>query len=179
MSVLSLFSNAGLRERLAVYRPRLFRLARVWLNDRAAAEDLAQETLLRAWMQRGALRRQESLEAWLFTIMANAFRDHLRRRREWVDVEELELAAGGTPESDAEQAGIVRRVRGAVARLNDAQRQVLTLVDLEECSYARTAAILGVPVGTVMSRLARARAALRSDLQNEETPAQAKLKVVK
>jgi RNA polymerase sigma-70 factor (ECF subfamily) len=179
MSVLNLFAGANLRDRLAACRPRLYRLARVWLNDRAAAEDLAQDTLLRAWAQRGTLRRPESLEAWLFTIMANAFRDHLRRRREWVAVEEDDLLAGNTPESDAEQAGIVRRVRAAVARLNEAQRQVLTLVDLEDCSYARTADILGIPAGTVMSRLARAREALRRELQEEDTAARMKLKVVK
>lgn len=186
MSVLDLISGAGLKERFAACRPRLYRLARVWLNDRCAAEDLAQETLLRAWAQRGRLRKEESLEAWLFTIMANAFRDHLRRRRDWVEIGDDDLVSGGTPETEAEQAGVVRQVRSAVARLGEAQRQVLTLVDLEDCSYARTAEILGVPVGTVMSRLARARDALRRELSDTDAPARnsqappgANLKVVK
>ena len=179
MSVLNLIANADLRQRLAASRPRLYRLARSWLNSRAAAEDLAQETLLRAWAQRQGLRREASLEAWLFTIMANVFRDQLRRRREWVEVEEHDLVSSDTPESNAEQAGIVRRVRAAVMRLNDGQRQVLTLVDLEERSYAQTAEILGIPVGTVMSRLARAREALRRELGETETAATGHLRIVR
>jgi len=91
--------------------------------------------------------------------------DHLRGRREFDDVEdwqdELESAAD-TPEVCCNREQVVACVRAAVARLPLGQRQVLTLVDLEEFGYAEVAGILDIPVGTVMSRLSRARASLKN-----------------
>ncbi len=153
-------------------RPRLYRMAYAWCHDADLAEDLTQEAITKALARCGQLREIESLGAWLFAILNNCWRDHLRTRQELSDIDELDdvvldLAPG--PEGLYESRQTTDRVRAAVASLPIAQRQVITLVDLEEYSYAEVARILDVPVGTVMSRLSRARQALRERLLAQET----------
>lgn len=158
------------RRRLEAMRPRLYRLAYAWCHDANLADDLAQETLAKALGRMDQLRDVAILESWLFAILNNGWRDHLRARREHVDVEELDemvLAHDDGPEHLYARRQATLRVRSAIATLPMAQRQVLTLVDIEECSYAQVAQVLGVPVGTVMSRLSRARQALRTALSGE------------
>lgn len=172
----SLLDRSG-RRRLEALGPRLYRLAYAWCHDAHLAEDLAQESLAKALGRVEQLRDEGSLESWLFTILNNCWRDHLRRRREMVDVADLDevvLAHDDSPERLYDRRQSTLRVRDAIAVLPLAQRQVLTLVDLEECSYAQVAQVLGVPVGTVMSRLARARQAIRQQLSQDnmkEAPA--------
>lgn len=146
------------------YRQRLYRLAYAWTRNAAAAEDLVQETLAKAWRKRGQLRDPNAGEAWLFTILARCHRDYLRRAHAAEDIDELQLRSNSDPELEKDQRTIVGRVRAAIASLPAGQRQAVTLVDLEGFSYAEVADILAVPVGTVMSRLCRARAALRQEL---------------
>lgn len=152
---------------LAALRPRLVRLAYAWSRDTHLADDLAQEALVRALGKREQLREAQALPAWLMAILNNCWRDHLRRRHPHEDpgaLDELEYPGEG-PEDSACRGQVVDRVRQAVARLPLGQRQVLTLVDLEECGYAQVAAILDIPIGTVMSRLARARQAVKAELE--------------
>jgi len=166
------FLNLGCRRRLEAVRPRLYRLAYSWCHDASLADDLAQEALAKALARQDQLREDAALEGWLFSILNNCWRDHLRGRRDFADVDELDevvLAHDETPERQVASRQATNRVRKAIASLPLAQRQVVTLVDIEECSYAEVAAILGVPVGTVMSRLARARQALKISLMNEAT----------
>ena len=167
--------NFPARRRLEVLRPRLHRLARAWCHDAALADDLVQDTLTKAWTHSGQLRDEQALEGWLFSILNNVWRDHLRARREHLDVDELDeliLSDAPGPEQAYASRQTAQRVRGAIARLPLGQRQVVTLVDLEECSYAEVARILEVPVGTVMSRLSRARQALKLHLmQQTDAPA--------
>ena len=169
MRILSLFFRSGaFHDQLEQSRMRLYRVAFSWSHDAALADDLVQETLSKALKNSGQLRDPALLNSWLFRILANCWRDHFRRHREMEDIEELEdfrFVHETTPEDEHAQTQIVDRVRGAVAKLPLGQRQVLTLVDLEEFSYAQVADILGVPVGTVMSRLCRARRALKELLQ--------------
>jgi RNA polymerase sigma-70 factor, ECF subfamily len=165
-----LFDFAG-RRRLEALRPRLCRLARAWCHDAHLAEDLAQEALLKAMDRAGQLKDKDALESWVFAILNNVWRDHLRRARDFVDVDDLDeavLADHATPEFNVARRQTGDRVRDAIARLPLGQRQVLTLVDLESCPYAEVAAILSIPVGTVMSRLARARQALKTNLAARE-----------
>jgi RNA polymerase sigma-70 factor (ECF subfamily) len=82
----------------------------------------------------------------------------------------MELGHDQTPESESGRLEVAVRVRAAIARLPEGQRQVVTLVDLEGFSYIEVAGILGIPIGTVMSRLCRARAALRDQLQEMLQP---------
>jgi RNA polymerase sigma-70 factor (ECF subfamily) len=161
--------GTGRRRRRAIeaQRDALYRLAFAWCHDPALADDLVQEAMLRALDRAGQLRDPDRLKAWLCSILANALRDHFRRHRDHASVDDLDaavLADDATPEAATESARLVARVRVEVARLPLGQRQVVTLVDLEGCSYAEVSEILAIPIGTVMSRLCRARAALRARL---------------
>lgn len=147
--------------RLEEHRARLFRIAYAWTHNRALADDLAQETLTKALVKCEQLRDPQASEAWLYSILSNCFRDHFRRSRETEDVDTLEIAHEETPEIQSGQLDLATKVRAAIARLPEGQRQVVTLVDLQGFSYIEVAQILDVPIGTVMSRLCRARTALK------------------
>ncbi|MBI5462363.1 MAG: RNA polymerase sigma factor [Gammaproteobacteria bacterium] len=165
MNLLNLFCRGQeFKQRLEQSRTRLYRLAYAWCHDAALSDDLVQETLEKALKKKDQLRDPAALETWLFSILTNCWRDHFRRSRDMVDIDDVPLEHPVTPELEHQQHQIVREVRAAIARLPLGQRQVLTLVDLEECSYIEVAHILDVPVGTVMSRLCRARRALKEAL---------------
>jgi len=174
LSFLAFFTTPReLRERLRQQRTRLYRIAYSWCHDEALAEDLVQDTLARALERAGQLRDAERFEPWLFAILANRWRDHLRSQRPHEDIDTLEELLpddGDSPEYADERGEIVDQVRAAVARLPIGQRQVLTLVDLEEFSYAEVSHILEIPIGTVMSRLCRARRQLRTELISLREP---------
>ncbi len=165
MNMLQLFTRSqDFRLRLEQNRTRLYRLAYSWCHDAALADDLTQETLEKALKKRDQLRDPAALDTWLYSILTNSWRDHFRRSRDMVDIDDVPLEHPDTPETDHQQHQIVHAVRAAIARLPVGQRQVVTLVDLEDCSYIEVANILDVPVGTVMSRLCRARRALKEAL---------------
>jgi RNA polymerase sigma-70 factor (ECF subfamily) len=139
--------------------PRLRRYARALVGDRAAADDLVQDTLERAWAKLHLFREGTDLRAWLFTVMHNVHVNRIRAARptEALDDEMPELAQRAA-QGDAL---LVRDLDRAIAALPATQREVLLLVALEDLSYEETARVLGIPIGTVMSRLARAREKLR------------------
>lgn len=143
--------------------PRLRRYARALTGSRDAADDLTQDTLERAWGKRALWRPGTNLRAWLFTVMHNVHVNGLRtvRRMEASggDVEEERLPAAN---SSVETGIVLAELRAALAALPDDQRAVVLLVGLEQLTYAETAEVLGIPVGTVMSRLARGRERLRT-----------------
>ena len=165
MKIISLFSRSDdLKDKLEAIRPRLYRLAYSWCHNAALADDLAQESLIKALKNATQLRDPALLNSWLFSILANCLRDHYRKHREMDDIDELEdhvYAHEITPETTHSSRQIVSRVRDAIAQLPLGQRQVLTLVDLEELSYIEVASTLDIPIGTVMSRLCRARQSLK------------------
>lgn len=162
--MISQFLFGPLRPGMEAQRPVLYRIAYAWCHDPALADDLVQETLAKAWARRSQLREEAALKAWLVSIMNHCWLDHLRSRREFDDIEPLQEeieSTADTPEVCCNREQVIACVRAAVARLPMGQRQVLTLVDLEEFGYADVADILAIPVGTVMSRLSRARASLK------------------
>ena len=167
-------------EQIKASRVRLYRLAFAWCHDAALADDLAQEALTRGLARLEQLRESGRLMGWLFAILNRCWIDHLRARREDLDDETLaELPSDlPGPEAHAERQETVSRVRAAVASLPLGQRQVLTLVDLEDFSYAEVAEVLAIPIGTVMSRLCRARGSLRG-LLLQPPAAQQRLRSVK
>jgi RNA polymerase sigma-70 factor (ECF subfamily) len=168
MDIHSVFGRrAAVRHELKSARDSLYRMAYAWCHDTALADDLAHEAAEKALRRAGQLRDVERLRPWLFRILANCLRDHIRLRRvhvELTDMEDVIEAKVPTPEEARSNAELVMRVRRAVDELPLGQRQVMTLVDLEGCSYVEVSEILEIPVGTVMSRLCRARAALRGRL---------------
>lgn len=137
-------------------------MALAWTGDHATADDLVQETLMKALQKRTQLRERDKLNAWLFRILANCWREQLRSERPHLPLEDDQVVTWRCPEKDHQEQEIVARVRQGIARLAPNYRQALTLVDLEGMSYAEAADVLEVPIGTVMSRLSRARGQLRS-----------------
>ena len=164
MTLISRFLFGPFRPGIEAQRPLLYRIAYAWCHDPAVADDLVQEALSKAWARRAQLRDEAALKGWMVSIMNHCWLDHLRSRRDFDDVDDLqdELESGvESPDACCNRQEVIACVRAAVARLPLGQRQVLTLVDLEEFCYAEVAAILDIPVGTVMSRLSRARASLK------------------
>jgi len=143
-----------------------------WCGDRMLADDLVQECMVKAWQNRHQLKDREKLNAWMFRILHNCWMEYLRRAKPTTDLEEIPVPidAGGGPDSKLEQQQLAARVRLAVSRLPVGQREVVTLVDLEEFRYAEVAEILDMPIGTVMSRLNRARKTLRDELLHLQAP---------
>lgn len=157
--------------------PRLRRYARALTGERGAADDLVQDTLERAWNKLHLWRHGSDLRAWLFTIMHNVHVNQVRSKAAAATLpldEEMPDALTRPTQSDMLE---VRDIDVALSRLSTEQRQVLLLVALERMSYAETAATLNIPIGTVMSRLARARERLRNLLAADVTAVN--LKVVK
>ena len=139
----------------------LRRYARSLTRDETQAEDLVQDTLVRAYERRGSFRPGGNLRGWLLSILHNTFIDH--RRRHMAEFRRLEQAAAvAETAAPPEQESRVRlqQVQAAFLSLPDEQRAALHLVAIEGLSYQEAANALKIPVGTLMSRLGRARAAL-------------------
>jgi RNA polymerase sigma-70 factor (ECF subfamily) len=153
--------------------PRLRRFARAICGSADVADDLVQATCARVLAAANSWQPGTRLDAWLFRILRNLWIDRLRRSRlegTQLDVDDQRDLVGDHGEPALEAKLTLDRVRKAIAALPDDQREVLILVCLEEKSYMETADILEVPIGTVMSRLARARKRLMTLVgQNNKT----------
>jgi len=153
-------------ELIVPYIPNLRRYARALVGDRDGADDLVQDTLERA-VRKFHLWRPGDLRAWLFSIMHNVFVNQLKSRKISSDVEVDETFAapqGGATRSD------VLDLQRALGTLAPEQREVVLLVALEDMSYADVSRALGIPMGTVMSRLSRGRERLRRVMNGEPQP---------
>jgi len=160
--------------KLLDYLDGLFRYAVTLSHDRSAAEDLVQETYLRALPSIPKLKTNSNVKSWLFTILRNIWLNQLRQHRDHPtddfegDSTEPGLQAEQSP-YDSHVGEVERQhVREAVAQLPVHFREVITLREFEELSYEEIARVLNCPIGTVMSRLARARALLR-DILSQST----------
>jgi RNA polymerase sigma-70 factor (ECF subfamily) len=162
-------------DELAAVIPRLRRYALVLTNNPARGDDLVQDTLTRAWDKRSYWRAGSDLRAWLFTIMHNVFVNQLAAvRRDAANVSldaegengtALQIAGDDDPTRRIEVSEVMRQVR----RLPSEQREVLMLIAVEGMRYDEVAATLGIPIGTVMSRLSRARDKLKRMLAQPPT----------
>jgi RNA polymerase sigma-70 factor, ECF subfamily len=146
--------------------PRLRRYARVLTGDPARADDLVQDTLARAWEKRRLWQAGSDLRAWLFTIMHNVHVNQLAFARREAGVVSLDGEAGEAAWQIPVAANQIERVQvlelvQLMGRLPAEQREVLLLAAVEELRYEEIAAVLAIPVGTVMSRLSRARDRLK------------------
>ncbi len=158
--------------------PRLRRYARALTGDRGRADDLVQDTLERALVKFHLWRPGSDLRAWMFTIMHNVYINQVRAGSAVVvgplDDEAVQPAIRATQSDRLE----VMDLQVALLTLPEEQRDVLLLVGLEQMTYEEAAGVLNVPIGTVMSRLSRARERLRLLLKGGG-PQHAGLKVVK
>lgn len=168
-----MLTDIAIREQI----PRLRRYARALTGSRDAADDLVQDTLERALVRSALFRPGANPRAWLFAIMHNVFVNQVRsahaRRTVALDPERVESPT----QDEADERLALRDLERALAALPSEQREVLLLIALEALSYADTAKVVGVPVGTVMSRLSRGRERLR--LLLDGMPEAAALKVIK
>jgi RNA polymerase sigma-70 factor (ECF subfamily) len=152
---------------LEVHIASLRRYARALLRNRADAEDLVQEALARANGRADSFQAGTNMRAWLFTILHNVHVNQVRSRAsrpDEVPVESVENRL--TTPARQEERVEVREMMRALDELPDEQRQVLLLVALEGLKYEEVAEMIGVPIGTVMSRLSRGREAVRAKLAN-------------
>ncbi len=162
---------ADFAAQVAQHVPRLRRYALALTGDRYRADDLVQDTLERGWSKFHLWRAGSDLRAWLFTIMHNTFVNQLRQgslRDSGVPLDEqgLEVPVRAAQEDALE----IRDLEAALARLPAEYREVVLLVGLENLRYEETAQVLGIPVGTVMSRLSRGREQLRRLMAGGASP---------
>ena len=160
------------RSRLTVEIPYLRRFARGLAGDVALADDLVQDCLERALAKEHLYDPARQLRAWLYAILRNLHVSGLRRKTRAGVVKNVDELAPEEEAVNGEQEGhsAVRSIAEALDRLPDLHREVILLVALEDMSYREVADIIGVPVGTVMSRLSRARGTLRTMLDFNERP---------
>ena len=158
-----------LKQDLAGLTPRLRRFAWALTGSRDEGDDLVQAALLKALASLRQFQPGTRLDAWMFRIVRTLWIDRGRargRRPTLHDPEAVEaLSDGGAAARQAEARLDLARARAAMAALPEDQREVLALVALEGLSYREAAEAIGAPVGTVMSRLSRARARLAQKLK--------------
>ena len=152
--------------------PRLRRYARVLTGESTRADDLVQDTLARAWEKRRLWAAGTDLRAWLFTIMHNVFinqRATARRDAQSIslDDEDNGVARELSVRPNQQQRVELREIARELQRLPTEQREVLVLAAVEELRYEEIAAVLSIPIGTVMSRLSRAREKLRRAMDHD------------
>lgn len=145
------------------YIPNLRRYARALVGDREGADDLVQDTLERA-VRKFHLWRPGDLRAWLFSIMHNVFVNQLKARKVAYEVEIDDSIAA--PMSSVTSTDLMDLDR-ALSQISPDQREVVLLIALEDMTYAEVGRALGIPIGTVMSRLSRGREKLRRLMEGE------------
>jgi RNA polymerase sigma-70 factor (ECF subfamily) len=164
------------------YQDRVFRILLRMLGDRAEAEDLAQEVFISIFKAIDSFRGDSQLSTWVYRVASNHCRNRLkylaRRRQKMMDdfdEENVALAQGtllpdrqGTPDRLLEARQTEVLLEEGLARLDDEQRELVVLREVEHLSYEEIMAITGLPEGTVKSRLHRARTALREHLERRE-----------
>lgn len=155
--------------------PRLRRYARALVGDRAGADDLVQDTMERAWQKLSSWRKGSDMRPWLFSIMHNLHVD--QRRKPVIPTVALDDEDALATPAYAPDRLVGYDLESALRLLAAEQREILLLVVLEEMTYEEVAATLSIPIGTVMSRLSRARERLRTLVEGR--PQLSPLKVVK
>ncbi len=151
--------------------PALRRYARALTRNADLADDLVQDCIERAIRKKGLFQPTGPVQAWLFTMLLNIYRNDLRRRRResgFTSMDEM-LVEPSIPAPQMGRLALAEMAR-ALDALPDDQREALLLVVLEGFSYAEASRVLGIPQGTLMSRLSRARAALRVATGGGEEP---------
>jgi RNA polymerase sigma-70 factor (ECF subfamily) len=159
--------DAAFRDELVSLIPHLRAFARSICRDSALADDLAQDAMLKAWRSRDSFETGTNMKAWAFTILRNLF--YSEKRRSWrsqhldPEVAESTLVANDNPSSQMDLLAL----RNALDLLPDEQKEALILVGAGGMSYEEAAAVCGCAVGTVKSRVSRARAALVDKLSGD------------
>jgi RNA polymerase sigma-70 factor, ECF subfamily len=162
-----------LRTRMVELLPRMRRFAIALTGDLDQADDLVQETCMRALARVEQWQPGTRLDSWMYRIAQNLWLDRMRAKKvrgEQVDVETAEAVAGPDGRDVVESRLSLNAVSSAMAYLPDEQRMLIALVCIDGLSYKEAAEITDTPIGTVMSRLARARRELHARLEGQPQP---------
>ena len=163
-------------EQLLTWIPRLRRYARALVGNRDDADDLVQDTLERALSKAALWHGVLDMRAWLFGMMHNLHVDGVRRPKLHTVILDDDTPEVPVAPTQSERLAVLD-LQAALEKLPVEQREIILLVALEDMSYAEVAATLGVPIGSVMSRLSRGRERLRSLMEGQPDPV--RLKIVK
>jgi len=170
MGKIKICPTTPLQDRIIESRDKLYRVALAWCGDEMLADDLVQETIAAAMRNYKQLRNENCLFGWICSIMKNYWYRHLRKNKNHDSIDEhLHIPSNNNgPFGKCQEMDIIKQVRIAVTELTLEQRQIISLVDLGELSYCDVAQTLDIPVGTVMSRLHRARKNLLKKLEKNQ-----------
>jgi RNA polymerase sigma-70 factor (ECF subfamily) len=171
-------TNSEFQKNLLIELPHLRRFARALSGDAALADDLVQDCVERALKKQHLYDATRPLRAWLYAILRNIHISHWRQKAPWghlKNIDDLEGFEGAVP-AEQEHNLSLALITDALNHLPPQHREVLVLISLEEVSYREAAEIIGVPIGTIMSRLSRARSTLQRILEEGGTTV---LRVVK
>lgn len=160
----------SVRARIVAFLPRLRRFCAVMARNEDRGDDLMQATVERALTRIDQWQAGSSLESWMFRIAQNIHIDELRaqgRRGITIDIDEAVSLTGDDGRAVVEGRSDLNQARAAMAALPDEQRVLMALVVLDGRSYKEAAEILDIPIGTVMSRIARARQSIDRALRGE------------
>lgn len=156
--------QAAFAQLVAAHRDRLFTLAARELGSAADAEDVVQETLLRAWRALPGFRRDASLSTWLYRICLNAIHDHRSRSARRSTTALDDVAEPADPRDRIAEQELSRALQDALAEIDETYRTAVLLYDVLGRSYAEIAEVLAIPEGTVKSRIYRGRIELAKRL---------------
>lgn len=157
-------SRSDLADRIVELLPRLRRFAATLCRNPQDVDDLVHGAVERALNRLDTWRPDSRLDSWMFRILQNYWIDQVRKRRPTGDLSEVDSVAGTDGRETVETRLVMNEAQRLIARLPDDQRAVVGLVLVDGGSYRDAAEILGIPVGTVMSRLSRARETLQKGL---------------
>lgn len=170
-TIKNLIAAQRLKQEFAARRTKLYRIAYSWCHEAALSDDLVQETMFKALKNAGSLRDTSTLDTWMYRILINCWHDYLRVQGRHVELLDMKDEQQAEHTDSYHQTQIVERVRVSVASLPMPLREVVTMADFAGLSYSQIAEIVDIPIGTVMSRLFRARKNLKEqllDLDREE-----------
>lgn len=172
MGLILMFSkrlrHKKLTQQLCANRERLYKLAYSWCGDAMLADDLVQDAMQKALASFDSLKDDSKLNAWTCRIMLNLFRDCIRRNKETVDIDDVQLFSETDPQQHLASLDSAQLLRYCLQKLGEKHRNVITMVDLMGFTYEEVSMALEIPIGTVMSRLCRGRSLLRQLLENNQ-----------
>ena len=165
-------STIAFRKDLITELPYLRRFARGLCGDASLADDLVQDCVERALVKSHLYDPARPLRAWLYAVLRNIYVSNWRRNSKFTGAKNIDDLEGseGAVQPEQENNFSVALITDALDNLPAQQREVLILISLEEMSYQQASEIIGVPIGTIMSRLSRARAHLQNILEERGTP---------
>ena len=166
MGKIKVCPTTPLQDRIIESRNKLYQIALSWCGDRMLADDMVQETVTIALKNHSQLRDEDKMFGWICSIMKNNMYRQIRKQKNHENIDDQLPTDDMGPLGKCQENDIVTRVRQAIAALPVEQRQIISLVDLGDLAYCDVAQVLGIPIGTVMSRLHRARKGLLKKMEH-------------